>query len=48
VSTYIALIKNIADKENSSQFQLGIKRGEYIRKMLDVQLISEKSFLMKS
>ncbi len=43
VSTYIALIKNIADKENSSQVQLGIKRGEY-KKNVDVQLISEKSF----
>lgn len=43
VSTYISLIKEIADKENSSQIQLNVKRGGD-RKNVNVQLIPEKSF----
>ena len=43
VSTYISLIKEIADKENSSQIQLSVKRGGD-RKNVNVQLIPEKSF----
>lgn len=43
VSTYISLIKEIADKDDNSQIQLSVKRGEN-KKNVNVQLIPEKSF----